>query len=408
MEDSILKKEGFVIYTCPSKTVKYITRRGETNCCNGDIVDNECNGNNVCSLSPTNSLGIQSCQTYASNVANEAAAANCIIDMPYYFASTNGSLRGCSAAPATADGTASSDPTKLQCILYPTDALDKVKLDSCYNYKANTDKVNAANEKCAAASATSNAPSILGSIGSSIASATSNAPSILGSMGSSIASVNSLVSSPVNPTGYVIYGSGISGNLPVAKILDVPGASGAIYGKIYMAQDGPKVRSVLIDPEYTKILNSLDFTMDISKMTETQFNINSNYPDFKYTTDYNIKKADGSGILSSSVSSAVSAPVNPTGYVMSGDDIVGQIPVQQVIIGVAPKDPNITIFFSQNGSSIAAAISATENKMNIVDSKSIPGKLSDYSFTDITSFLKTALAEKFGRAPLRTYKVSKV
>jgi hypothetical protein len=146
IEESIVKREGFVVYSCPSNTVKYITRHGETNCCNGDIVDNECNGNNVCSLSPRNSLGIQSCQTYVTNLANQAAAAKCFTDMPYYFASTDGSLQGCSVSQPTPDGTAPSDPTKLQCILYPTDTLDKIKLDSCYNYKKNKKVLTAAAE----------------------------------------------------------------------------------------------------------------------------------------------------------------------------------------------------------------------------------------------------------------------
>jgi hypothetical protein len=288
MEDSILKKEGFMILTCPSKTVKYITRRGETNCCNGDIVDNECNGNNVCSLSPMNSLGIQSCQTYASNVANEAAAANCITDMPYYFAATNGSLRGCSAAPATADGTAPSDPTQLQCILYPTDALDKVKLDSCFNYTLNKD-MKAANAKCAttsAASAASNTPSVLGSIGSSITSAVSMPPN----------------TPPPNPDViWVIYGPGISGNLPVTKILKEQTPPGPIT--IYLAQDGQLVRGVIVDSGHTNNMASLLFTADLLQVTDAPiYSILQKYSG-KYVqapNKYNIKKSDGTNILTSS------------------------------------------------------------------------------------------------------------
>ena len=305
MEDTILKSEGFVVYSCPSNTVKYITRNGETNCCNGDIVNNQCNGNNLCSLSPTNSLGLQKCQTYLKNLANDASAANCFEDMPYYFASTDGSLRGCSLSQATPDGTAPSDPTKLQCILYPTDALDKLKLDSCYNYKLNK-----------------------------IAKSGANCPVV--------------PAAPANPTGYVIYGEGISGNLPVAKILPVLGPSGSVYAKLYMAQDGPTVRGVLVDPSYTKINNAISFTMEISKMTETNFSMQSSYPNSKYEapTAYSIKKTDGTGILTNSpAGSAVAA--NSTGYVIYGEGISGNLPVTK-IIELGGPDP-IKVLLAQDG-----------------------------------------------------------
>jgi hypothetical protein len=131
------RNEGFLVYTCPLGSTKYITRSGETNCCNGDIVDSKCTGNNVCSLSPTNTLGLPSCYDYAKNEVNDAAAQYCFPVMPFYFASSDGLLRGCSASHATSDGTAPADQTMLQCRLYSTDALDKVRLDSCYNYQLN-------------------------------------------------------------------------------------------------------------------------------------------------------------------------------------------------------------------------------------------------------------------------------
>jgi hypothetical protein len=58
--------------------------------------------------------------------------------MPNYFASIDASLKGCSASQSTANGTAPSDPNQPQCILYPTAELDRVKLDSCYNYILNS------------------------------------------------------------------------------------------------------------------------------------------------------------------------------------------------------------------------------------------------------------------------------
>ena len=135
--DQESNEEGFIVYTCPSGSTKYISRNGETNCCNGDIVNGECNGNNLCSLSPTNTLGLLSCQDYVIDLRNDAAVKNCFSDVPFYFSSRDGSLRGCSASPAIPDGTVPSDEYMTQCRLYATAELDKIRLDSCYNYNLN-------------------------------------------------------------------------------------------------------------------------------------------------------------------------------------------------------------------------------------------------------------------------------
>jgi hypothetical protein len=154
-----------------------------------------------------------------------------------------------------------------------------------------------------------------------------------------------------NPTGYVIYGEGISGNLPVTKILPVLGPSGSVYAKLYMAQDGPTVRGVLVDPSYTKINNAISFTMEISKMTETNFSMQSSYPNSKYEapTAYSIKKTDGTGILTNSpaVPAVPAAAANPTGYVIYGEGISGNLAVTK-IIELGGPDP-IKVLLAQDG-----------------------------------------------------------
>jgi hypothetical protein len=321
--------EGFVVIRCPANSTEYINKYGESNCCNGDIINNECNGNNLCSLSPTNTLGIPNCGDYINDLANDAAVENCFADMPYFFAASDGSLKGCSAAITIADGTAPSDPDKLQCILYPTAALDEVKLDSCFNYKKNKAALSGANCPVATSGATGGATGGATSMGNSVATSVAAGASSVAQGASSVAqgassAIDSLfgsraatgaatgagasaatgagASAAANPTGYLIYGSSISGNLPVAKILGLRGPNGNIASKVYLAQDGPKVRGLYINLDYTKIYGSFSFQMDISKMTETEFPAQPNYPGYTYEADsgYNIKKADGTGILTSS------------------------------------------------------------------------------------------------------------
>jgi hypothetical protein len=154
----------------------------------------------------------------------------------------------------------------------------------------------------AAASMANGASSVAQGVSSAARAASSPMNSLFGSR--TAATATAATAATANPTGYVIYGGSISGNLPVAKILGIRGANGNIYGKVYLAQDGPKVRAIITDTEYTRIYESTSFTMDLSKMTETEFPAQPNYPDFSYgrTPDsrYNIKKADGTGILTSS------------------------------------------------------------------------------------------------------------
>lgn len=139
-------KEGFTtsIYGCPAGTTNYVTKKGATNCCNGDVVDGVCTGNNQCTLSPNNRDGLPTCAQLQISNAAVAAAALCPTAIPNYFISADETLRGCSVSRITLDGTAPQDQSQLQCILYPTSALDNARLDSCRNYLANQAALSAA------------------------------------------------------------------------------------------------------------------------------------------------------------------------------------------------------------------------------------------------------------------------
>ena len=331
--------EGFVVITCPANSTKYINKHGDTNCCNGDIVNDECNGNNLCSLSPSNTLGIPNCSDYINDLANDAATENCFADMPYFFAASDGSLKGCSASITIANGTAPSDPGKLQCILYPTAALDEVKLDSCYNYKKNKAALSGANCPVATSAATGAATG--GATGAATGGATgaatsmangvangaangvssvaqgasSAAHSVSSAMGSFFGSSSSSTATPAatstatpvatpaapaNPTGYVIYGEGISGNLPVTKIIEFSERGPDDPLKVFLLQDGSLIRAVVTDLGYTKRLNSLYFTANLSDINDfAAFNGTAGRVGVTFTK-YNIKKADGTGILTAS------------------------------------------------------------------------------------------------------------
>jgi hypothetical protein len=292
--------EGFIVYSCPSNTTKYINNNGETNCCNGQIVDGRCTGNNVCSLSPTNTLKLPSCGDYTISLLRNAEKEYCFPEMPHYFASANGSLRGCSASVILPDGTAPADPGKLQCTLYSTAALDKIKLDSCYNYNLNKNKSTMAN--CPVAPM------------------------------ASIASMLPMTAAIVNPTGYVMSGDGITGQIPVQYILNASDSKMMVY----FAQNGSNYIVNIVNPSaFESKTNGSYYAGDLNKGL----------------IDLSKEGGKGKYTVSKIGEPSSKSKLPNTGYSMSGDTISGKIPV----LFIVNYGPGNTWYFAQNGSKIIAA-----------------------------------------------------
>ena len=126
------------ITTCPPGSVSYITSAGNTNCCDGDLVNNTCNGNEICSLSPSIPGGLESCGDWITKEWFKRSNKYCPPTLPYYFGTLSRApgSEGCSASVSTSDGAAPQDTRQEQCKIYGnmTDELGKV--DSCFNANA--------------------------------------------------------------------------------------------------------------------------------------------------------------------------------------------------------------------------------------------------------------------------------
>lgn len=131
---------GVVLTTCPSGTQSYITEAGNTYCCDGDIVDGQCNGKNMCTLSPNPpEKGLETCSGWLIKEWKRRSARFCTKNMPHYFGLMNrgpGIKEGCSASQPTSDGTQPFIPTDPQCKIYDTREKELSNVDSCYNVKA--------------------------------------------------------------------------------------------------------------------------------------------------------------------------------------------------------------------------------------------------------------------------------
>ena len=216
-----IRKEGFAVYTCPAGTNSFVTDSGETQCCNGDVVDNYCTGNLRCTLSPKSKSGLPTCTDLAASDAASAGANRCPVSMSHYFGCPT-TIEGCSASPPSANGLQPSDPLQPQCILYKTQAEDLVKLDSCYNVLQNSQK----EARCVAAQATANLPACARAAADAARPAIASGPSC----------------SPPPLSNFVITGDWVGARIPVQERYIQ--SSGNI---VYAIQQGQHVKMVVTD-----------------------------------------------------------------------------------------------------------------------------------------------------------------
>jgi len=132
------RQSNIKITTCPTGSASYITAAGNTNCCEGDLVNNVCNGNEICSLSPTITGGIQSCSDWITKEWTTRSRRFCTRSMPYYFGNLQRTpgLEGCSTSQSSSDGLTPQDSNAQKCKIYGNMTDELSKIDSCFNAKA--------------------------------------------------------------------------------------------------------------------------------------------------------------------------------------------------------------------------------------------------------------------------------
>lgn len=219
-----LVREGFSVKMCPSGTNAFVTDSGETQCCNGDVVDGYCTGNLRCTLSPKSKSRLPTCTDLAASDAAAAGANKCPASMPHYFGSCT-TIEGCSASTPTANGLQPSLPLEPQCILYKTRAEDMVKLDSCYNVTQAVIR----DAQCSAAQKAASLPGCMAAVNAASASVP-------------VAGAPVVCPAPPPPPSFVMTGAWIGSRIAIQKkhIL----ANGNI---VYAIQQGEYVKLVATD-----------------------------------------------------------------------------------------------------------------------------------------------------------------
>ena len=125
--------ENVVLNFCPSWAPQTQTARGNTDCCEGDLVDGKCNGKTFCSLSPPHD-GVVSCLTAWKKYYKDKSLSLCPNSMPNYYedVKTKGGVKGCSSSGIEESGVKPKVISAPSCKVYETEKENRTNNDSCY------------------------------------------------------------------------------------------------------------------------------------------------------------------------------------------------------------------------------------------------------------------------------------
>ena len=132
------EKEGFVdtslqIRFCPLTAPVVQTATGNTDCCEGDLLDGKCKGRVICTQSPSHD-SVPTCTNYWKDYFAKKSKNVCPPGMPNYFEDVKSTSKpkGCSESPPLVDGTGPSNSSAPKCRVYNTPDENKRLPDSCY------------------------------------------------------------------------------------------------------------------------------------------------------------------------------------------------------------------------------------------------------------------------------------
>jgi hypothetical protein len=122
------------IYRCPANTKYFIDKNGNSFCCNGTVRGLKCDGDVVCTMSPSKG-GVESCAAIEQRIQAGTSERVCPSSMPNYFENFTTGYKGCTSSELTASLDAPTNEAAPKCRIYATDAENNNKVDSCANIR---------------------------------------------------------------------------------------------------------------------------------------------------------------------------------------------------------------------------------------------------------------------------------
>lgn len=119
--------------TCPSSYKSIRNSEGDTICCNGNIIGNNCIGEQ-CKLSGDGTDKIPTCISLVMKLNTEVGKKVCPAALPNYYESSI--EKGCTNGPLSETLSGPLNDSQPKCIIYPTDEQNRNSLHSCFNQRS--------------------------------------------------------------------------------------------------------------------------------------------------------------------------------------------------------------------------------------------------------------------------------
>jgi len=129
------EEEESYLHSCPSGYKSYHLSNGNTACCKGEIIANECMSDDVCILSGKGTSNMPKCTTVITNQNQQKAQDQCPLSLPTYFEDIPNHIKGCTSGPLSLIMTGPRNANQPQCKIYATMDENLNALDSCSNQK---------------------------------------------------------------------------------------------------------------------------------------------------------------------------------------------------------------------------------------------------------------------------------
>ena len=126
------QSSSITLNMCPIWAPQVQTAKGNTDCCEGNLVDGKCSTRTFCTLSPAHD-NVQTCiNAWKQYYANKSK--QCPSTMPNYFedVKVRGGQKGCSVSNTKEDGSLPVNPAAARCKIYDNEKDNREKTDSCF------------------------------------------------------------------------------------------------------------------------------------------------------------------------------------------------------------------------------------------------------------------------------------
>lgn len=131
-EEGFQTRSKITLNFCPAWAPQIQTAKGNTDCCEGDLLDGKCSSRTFCTLSPPHD-NVPVCIDAWQNYFNEKSK-TCPSSMIFYFEDVKNKdqPKGCSASPPLETGIRPQNGSSPRCRIYNTERENRENLDSCF------------------------------------------------------------------------------------------------------------------------------------------------------------------------------------------------------------------------------------------------------------------------------------